>query len=84
MTRLTGRRVVLAGCQTRHPRREKSLPEGIGAGYKPALRSGVPAVVAQLEAAAVARQDGREAEPELEKPKPDGVLAGIEPMVIVG
>jgi hypothetical protein len=32
----------------------------------------------------VARQDGREAEPELERPKPDGVLAGIEPMVIGG
>jgi hypothetical protein len=65
-------------------RRERALQEGIGEGYGPILKAGVPALVEQLEAEAVARQEGRAPEPELARPRPDGVLAGIEPMVIVG
>ena len=64
--------------------REKAFLKGIAAQYGPILKAGVPALIEQLEAEAAARQEGREAEPELVSPKPDGVLAGIEPMVIVG
>ena len=65
-------------------RREKELMKGIGPAYEQALRSGVPSLVAQLDAALAARDADRGPEPELTTPSPDGPLAGLQPLVIVG
>ena len=65
-------------------RREKALMEHIGPAYGAALESGIPNLIAQLDAELVAREAGRGPEPELNRPRPDGPLSGLEPMVIVG
>ncbi|MBI2777959.1 MAG: DUF2652 domain-containing protein [Chloroflexi bacterium] len=65
-------------------RREKVLMQEIGPAYGAALRSGVPALIAQLDAALAAREADRGPEPELAMPRPDGPLSGLEPLVIVG
>jgi hypothetical protein len=57
--------------------------EHIGPAYGAALRSGVPALLAQLEAELAARQADRGPEPELPAPRPDGPLAGIQPLVML-
>jgi uncharacterized protein YndB with AHSA1/START domain/class 3 adenylate cyclase len=64
-------------------RREKELMKEIGPAYGAALESGVPSLVAQLDAELAAREADRGAEPELRTPKPDGPLAGIKPLVFV-
>ncbi len=55
----------------------------IGPAYGAALESGLPSLVAQLDAELAARDADRGPEPELPAPKPDGPLAGIEPLVFV-
>ena len=65
-------------------KRERALMEDIGPAYGAALRSGIPSLLAQLDASLAAREAGRGPEPRLAKPKPDGPLAGIEPLVIIG
>jgi hypothetical protein len=65
-------------------RREKGLMEHIGPAYGAALESGIPTLVALLEAELAARDAGRGPEPELARPRPDGPLAGLQPLVIVG
>jgi hypothetical protein len=65
-------------------KREKTLMEVIGPAYGAALQSGVPDLVAQLEVEDAALEADRGPEPELVAPKPDGPLAGLEPLVIVG
>ncbi len=65
-------------------KREKALMEHIGPAYGAALESGIPTLVALLDAELAAREAGREAEPELAMPRPDGPLAGLPPLVIVG
>ena len=65
-------------------RREKELMKGIGPAYEQALRSGIPELVAQLDAAIAARDADPGLEPELTTPSPDGPLAGLQPLVIVG
>jgi hypothetical protein len=65
-------------------RREKVLMETIGPAYAQALRSGIPSLVAQLDAELAARDADRGLEPELTTPRPDGPLAGLQPLVIVG
>ena len=55
----------------------------IGPAYGAALESGVPSLVAQLDAELAAREDGRAPEPELKAPKPDGPLAGVTPLVML-
>jgi uncharacterized protein YndB with AHSA1/START domain len=64
-------------------RREKGLMEHIGPAYGAALRSAVPALVAQLEAELAAREADRGPEPELATPRPDGPLAGLQPLVMI-
>ncbi len=64
-------------------RREKELMKAIGPAYGAALESGVPSLVAQLDAELAARDADRGAEPELAKPNPNGPLAGIGPLVFV-
>ena len=68
-----------------HPktRREKELMKTIGPAYGAALESGVPSLVAQLDAELSAREADRGAEPEMRAPRPDGPLAGIAPLVMV-
>ncbi len=65
-------------------KREKELMSHIGPAYADALRSGIPSLLAQLDEAMAAREAGREPEPELATPKPDGPLAGIQPLQILG
>ena len=65
-------------------RREKAQMEVIGPAYGEALRSGIPSLIVQLDAELAKRREGRLAEPELGRPRPDGPLAGIRPLTIVG
>ncbi len=43
-----------------------------------------PSLVAQLDAALAERDEGRGPEPDLAKPKPGGVLSGLQPLLIIG
>ncbi len=65
-------------------RREQALMEHIGPEYGAALRANIPSLVTQLEAELAAREAGRSPEPELAKPRPDGTLAGIQPLLMIG
>jgi len=65
-------------------RREKALMEHIGPGYGAALESGIPTLLALLDAELAAREADRGPEPELVRPSPEGPLAGLQPLVIVG
>jgi hypothetical protein len=64
-------------------RREKELMKVIGPAYGQALQSGVPRLVAQLDSELAAREADRGPEPELIGPRPDGILSGLQPLVIV-
>ncbi len=64
-------------------RREKELMKTIGPAYGAALESGLPSLVAQLDAELAAREADRGGEPELRTPKLDGPLAGIRPLAFV-
>ena len=59
-------------------KREKALMEHIGPAYGAALQSGVPALVALLDAQMAARELDRE--PGLAVPRPDGPLSGLQPL----
>ena len=65
-------------------KREMALMEGIGPAYGGALRAHLPGLIAQLDAVLVSREADRGPEPELATPRPDGPLAGLAPLVIVG
>jgi uncharacterized protein YndB with AHSA1/START domain len=65
-------------------RREMALMKDIGPAYGEALRSGIPSLIAQLDAELAARDADRGPEPELAGPRPDGPLAGLAPLLIVG
>jgi hypothetical protein len=65
-------------------KRELPLMKVIGPAYGQALEANCPSLVAQLDAALVAREADRMPEPELAMPKPDGPLSGLKPQVIVG
>ncbi len=45
--------------------------------------SGIPSLIAQLDAELAARETDRGPEPELPRPSPDGPLSGLQPLVIV-
>jgi Protein of unknown function (DUF2652)/Polyketide cyclase / dehydrase and lipid transport len=64
-------------------RREKGLMEVIGPAYGEALRSGIPGLLAQLNAELAARDRGLGPEPELVAPRPDGPLSGLQPLAMV-
>jgi len=57
--------------------------EQIGPAYSTALQSGVPMLVALLDAEMAARDLDRGPEPDLAVPRSDGPLSGIHPLVIV-
>ena len=65
-------------------KREKGLMEHIGPAYGQALRSGIPTLIAQLDARLATRDGDAGAEPELPIPREDGPLSGLQPLVIVG
>ncbi len=65
-------------------KREKDLMGHIGPAYAAALEANVPSLLAQLDAALADRGAGRDPEPDLVKPRADGVLSGIQPLQIVG
>ena len=56
--------------------------EVIGPAYAQALQSGLPALIALLNAELAAREADRGPEPELIAPRPNGPLAGVEPLAI--
>jgi hypothetical protein len=64
-------------------KREKLLMEHIGPAYGAALQSGVPTLIALLEAELAARTEDRGPEPELAAPRPDAPFAGLAPLAIV-
>ncbi len=64
-------------------RREKLLMREIGPAYGQMLRSGLPDLMAQLDAELAARETGRGPEPELKGPRPGGPLSGLQPLVMV-
>ena len=64
-------------------KREKALMEHIGPAYGAALRSGIPTLIAQLDEKLAAQDGGRGPEPDLAAPRPDGILSGIQPLLIV-
>jgi uncharacterized protein YndB with AHSA1/START domain len=65
-------------------RREKALMEHIGPAYGAALQSGVPRLIALLDAELAARDADRGPEPELVRPSPEGPLSWLAPLVLVG
>ncbi len=65
-------------------RREQALMEHIGPAYGAALASGIPTLIALLDAELAARDSDRGPEPELAKPKLNGPLSSLQPLVIVG
>jgi len=65
-------------------KREIALMREIGPAYGQALQSSLPSLIAQLDAELAARDADRGPEPELIRPRPDGPLSGIQPLVIVG
>jgi uncharacterized protein YndB with AHSA1/START domain len=65
-------------------RRERVLMETIGPAYGAALRSGVPGLIAQLDAELAARDADAGLEPELSRPRPNGPLSALQPLLIVG
>jgi hypothetical protein len=70
---------------TRWPARSacEALAKEIDAAYGHALRSSLPALIAQLDAELAARDADRGPEPDLARPSLDGPLAGLQPLVIV-
>jgi hypothetical protein len=65
-------------------KREQLLMEHIGPAYGAALESGIPTLVTLLEAELAGRTADRGPEPELAAPRPDGPLAGLAPLMMVG
>jgi hypothetical protein len=65
-------------------RREKALMEHIGPAHGAALESGLPTLIALLDAEFAARDADRGPESELVRPRPEGPLSGRQPLVIVG
>jgi uncharacterized protein YndB with AHSA1/START domain len=65
-------------------KREKALMEHIGPAYGAALQSGIPTLITLLEAELATRAADRGPEPELVMPRPNGPLAGLAPLMIVG
>jgi uncharacterized protein YndB with AHSA1/START domain len=65
-------------------RRELALMQHIGPAYGAALQSGVPGLIAQLDAVLAAHDADRGPEPELARPAPGGPLSGLEPLSILG
>jgi hypothetical protein len=65
-------------------RREQALMQHIGPAYGAALQSGLPGLIAQLDAVLAAQDADRGPEPELARPAPGGPLSGLEPLSIIG
>ncbi len=64
-------------------KRDLALAREVGAAYGEALRSSLPALVAQLDAELAARETDRGPEPELAAPRANGPLSGLPPIVII-
>jgi hypothetical protein len=64
-------------------KRQQEAMQRIGPAYGEALQSRLPELVAQLEASLDERQRGAVPEPPVGAPRPNGVLAGLEPMTYV-
>jgi hypothetical protein len=56
----------------------------IAPAYGQALQSGLPSLIAQLDAEFSARDADTGPEPDLKTPRPDGPLSGLPPLAIIG
>jgi Protein of unknown function (DUF2652)/Polyketide cyclase / dehydrase and lipid transport len=65
-------------------KKDRAVAAEIGAAYGPALESAVPKLLELLDAEMAAREADRGPEPVLAAPKPNGPLAGIQPLAIIG
>jgi uncharacterized protein YndB with AHSA1/START domain len=65
-------------------KREQALMAHIGPAYGAALVSGIPTLVGLLEEELAAREANRAPEPQLATPKPNGPLAGLDPIGLIG
>ncbi|MEP7224312.1 MAG: DUF2652 domain-containing protein [Actinomycetota bacterium] len=57
--------------------REMELMKEIGPAYEQALRASIPSLIAQLDAELAARDADRGPEPDLNTPRPGGLLSGL-------
>jgi len=64
-------------------KREKAQMAHIGPAYGAALESGIPALLALLDAEYAARETGRGPEPELAASQRTGPLAGLQPLLMI-
>src|ERR1700675_201262 len=64
-------------------KREKALMEHIGPAYGAALQSGIPTLLTLLDAELAARDADGGPEPELARPRADGPLSALQPLVMV-
>ncbi len=64
-------------------RREMALMKEIGPAYGQGLQASIPSLIAQLDAELASREADRGPEPVLMRPRPGGVLSGLEPLAIV-
>ncbi len=55
-------------------RKDVALARDIGGHYGDALRAQLPALLAQLDAEVARREADHAPEPDLERPRPDGIL----------
>jgi len=65
-------------------KREKEIMSEVAAAYGEALRAHLPGLVAQLDAALAAQDADGGPEPQLAGPRPGGLLAGLQPLEIIG
>jgi uncharacterized protein YndB with AHSA1/START domain len=64
--------------------KERAMLEAIGVELGPVLEAGFRSLAEQAESEAAVRSEGRELEPGLPVPRPDGLFSEIRPLLIVG
>ncbi len=65
-------------------KREMAIVKEIALAFELGFRESQRNLIAQLEAATLAREADAVPEPELAAPRPDGPLSGVQPLVILG
>jgi uncharacterized protein YndB with AHSA1/START domain len=79
----TGTRVHLRFAPPRSAK-ERAMMQAMGEELGQMIETDLRSLVEQAESEAAARMEGRELEPELPAPRPDGLFSEIRPLLIVG
>lgn len=79
----TGTRLVLRFAPPKSPK-ERAMMEAIGGQIGPMIQADFASLAELSSAEAAAREEGREFEPDLPRPRPDGLFSGMAPLQIVG